>query len=189
MQGGKGVLTGTSKQVAAILETACSLRSLTDGELAKTVRHAAMQQAEWRKTDSKNTSRVETGAGVVVMDTLRRVTMAAVCEAARRVLGFTLHQNQVEASLIMTSRCVVEMPTGEGKTLSAVLTAVWLGLGGEGVHILTFNDYLANRDFQWMGHICRLLGRTTGCVTGTCSKAERQKSLTKKTNEDTMNTT
>jgi preprotein translocase subunit SecA len=153
---GKGALSDISHQVETILERSLSLQSLTDGELAETIRIAAVP-------------------GPADPDLFCCIVMSAVCEAARRVLGFAMHPNQVEAALAMKSRCVVEMPTGEGKTLSAILTAIWLGMDGNGVHILTFNDYLADRDYRWMGPICRLLGRTTGCVTAASTSSERRK--------------
>ncbi len=102
-------------------------------------------------------------------------TLAASCEAARRVLGFEVHPNQIYAALTMTKRCIIELPTGEGKTLSAVLTAILLAHEGKGVHILTFNDYLAERDYRWMGPIAEMLGKSTGFITSETTHENRKK--------------
>jgi len=85
-------------------------------------------------------------------------------EASRRALGLDPHDVQLVAGLAMARGRVAELPTGEGKTLAAVFPAFLLGLAGEGVHILTFNDYLARRDATWMGPAYRLLGLSVGCI-------------------------
>ena len=83
---------------------------------------------------------------------------ALVREAARRTLGLRPFDVQVLAGLVLHNGDLAEMQTGEGKTLAAVAPA-WLGaLGGRGVHVLTFNDYLARRDAEWMGPIYAMLG-------------------------------
>jgi len=89
---------------------------------------------------------------------------ALVLAAARRALGLELHDCQLAAGLALGQRLVVELPTGEGKTLAAVLPAALQALSGQGVHVLTFNDFLARRDAAWMGPVYRLLGLTVGCV-------------------------
>ncbi|MBI5497234.1 MAG: accessory Sec system translocase SecA2 [Deltaproteobacteria bacterium] len=99
---------------------------------------------------------------------------ALVREAARRALGLEAHACQLAAGLAMVRGRVAELPTGEGKTLAAVFTAVWHGLSGRGVHVLTFNDYLARRDAAWMGPVYRLLGVTVGCVQEGQSAAEKR---------------
>ena len=70
----------------------------------------------------------------------------------------------LSAGLAMARGRVAELPTGEGKTLAAVFPAALFALSGAGVHILTFNDYLARRDAAWMGPVFRLLGFSVGCV-------------------------
>ena len=79
-------------------------------------------------------------------------------EAARRTLGQRPFDEQVVAGLALASGFVVEMQTGEGKTLAAVLPAALEALAGRGVHVLTFNDYLARRDAEWMGPVYGRLG-------------------------------
>ena len=91
-------------------------------------------------------------------------TFALVLEAARRTLGLETHDCQLIAGLAMARGRVAELPTGEGKTLAAVYPAVLFALKGAGVHILTFNDYLARRDAAWMGPVFQRLGFSVGCV-------------------------
>lgn len=83
---------------------------------------------------------------------------AIVREAARRTVGMRPYDVQLLAALAMHDHKLVEMQTGEGKTLAAVLTAALRAFVGRGVHVLTFNDYLAGRDAEWMGPIYRFLG-------------------------------
>jgi len=100
---------------------------------------------------------------------------ALVREAARRVLGMRPFDVQLIAGIAMNEGKLAEMQTGEGKTLAAVLPAYLNGLMGKGVHILTFNDYLARRDAKWMGPIYEFLGLSVGCIQEGMSKAERQR--------------
>jgi preprotein translocase subunit SecA len=96
-------------------------------------------------------------------------------EAARRVLGLRMFDVQVLAGAALSRGKIVEMQTGEGKTLAAVLPAYAHALGGRGVHILTFNGYLARRDREWMGPVYEFLGLTVGCVQEGMSINERQR--------------
>jgi preprotein translocase subunit SecA len=89
---------------------------------------------------------------------------ALVYEASRRTIGLIPHDVQMIAGLAMVDRNIAELPTGEGKTLAAVFPGVLHALTGRGVHILTFNDYLARRDAAWMGPIYRLFGLSVGTV-------------------------
>ncbi len=82
---------------------------------------------------------------------------ALVREAARRSIRLAPFDVQWIAGMAMPCGCIAELPTGEGKTLAAVFTACLRALSGRGVHVLTFNDYLARRDAAWMGHIYRTL--------------------------------
>ncbi len=93
-----------------------------------------------------------------------RLVFPLVREAARRTLGLDPYAEQVVAGLAMVRGRVAELPTGEGKTLAAVFPAALHALAGRGVHVLTFNDYLARRDAEWMGPAYRMLGLTVGCV-------------------------
>jgi preprotein translocase subunit SecA len=101
-------------------------------------------------------------------------TFAAVCEAAYRVLGLRPFDVQIAAGLAMSRGLLAEMQTGEGKTLAAVFPACLEALSGEGVHVLTANDYLARRDAEWMGGIYRMLGFTVAHIQQGMSGPERQ---------------
>ena len=90
----------------------------------------------------------------------------ALCrEAAKRTLGQRHFDVQLIGGIVLHQGKIVEMATGEGKTLTAVLAAYFNGLSGKGVHIITVNDYLARRDAVWMGQIYHLLGLSIGCLT------------------------
>ncbi len=99
---------------------------------------------------------------------------ALVDEAARRTLGLFPHDVQIVAGLAMLEGKVAELPTGEGKTLAAVFPASVLALSGRGVHVLTFNDYLARRDAGWMGPVFRLLGLSVGFVQERMARAAKR---------------
>lgn len=95
-------------------------------------------------------------------------------EVSSRVLGMRPYDVQVLAGAALFEGRLAEMQTGEGKTLAAVLPAYLHGLTGRGVHILTFNDYLARRDAAWMGPLFEFLGLTVGFVQGGMDCKERQ---------------
>jgi len=109
--------------------------------------------------------RVESRTGVkTVCQTLRAELFALARDAARRALGQRPYDVQVVAALALDRGAVVEMQTGEGKTLTATMPVALRALSGRGAHVLTFNDYLARRDAEWMGPIYRLLGLSVGTV-------------------------
>jgi preprotein translocase subunit SecA len=99
---------------------------------------------------------------------------ALVREAARRALGQRLFDEQVLAGLALAEGALVEMATGEGKTLAAVAPVLVHALTGRGAHVLTFNDYLARRDATWMGPVYLRLGVSVGFVQERQSPAERR---------------
>ncbi|MFC5530186.1 DEAD/DEAH box helicase [Cohnella yongneupensis] len=111
----------------------------------------------------------------VDLETLLVEAFAIACEAASRTLGLKPYDVQILAGLALHDRQLVEMQTGEGKTLAAVLPAYLNALQGRGVHVLTFNDYLAERDATWMGPIYEYLGLTVGAVTAGMSLADKQR--------------
>ena len=89
----------------------------------------------------------------------------AVCrEASSRVLGMRHFDVQLIGGIVLHQGRIAEMKTGEGKTLVATLPAYLNALAGEGVHIVTVNDYLAKRDSEWMGKIYRFLGLSVGLI-------------------------
>jgi len=102
-------------------------------------------------------------------------TFALGREASRRTLGLWPFDEQVLAGLAMSEGRLVEMQTGEGKTLAATLPASLHALAGRGVHVLTFNDYLARRDASWMGPVYGFLGLEVGAVQEGMPPAERRR--------------
>lgn len=101
----------------------------------------------------------------------------AVCrEASWRVLGMRPYRVQLIGGIILHQGRIAEMRTGEGKTLVATLPAYLNALTGEGVHVITVNDYLAKRDSEWMGKVYRFLGLTVGLVIHEVSPAQRHAS-------------
>ncbi len=89
---------------------------------------------------------------------------ALVSEAFRRCLAVDLYEEQLLAGLVLTRRAAAQMQTGEGKTYAAALPAFVHALTGEGVHVVTVNDYLAQRDYQTVGPVLRLLGLSVGLL-------------------------
>ena len=101
----------------------------------------------------------------------------AVCrEAADRVLGLRPYRVQVVGGIILHQGRIAEMKTGEGKTLVAILPAYLNALTGEGVHIVTVNDYLAKRDAEWMGKVYRFLGLSVGLIIHDLTSVQRRES-------------
>jgi len=98
------------------------------------------------------------------LDALRIALFALARECARRTIGLRPFDEQVVAGLALDRGRIVEMQTGEGKTLAAVMPAALNALTGDGLHVLTFNDYLARRDAHWMGPIYQMLGLSVGFV-------------------------
>ena len=99
---------------------------------------------------------------------------ATAREAARRVLGMRPYRVQLIGGIILHQGRIAEMKTGEGKTLVATLPAYLNALTGEGVHIVTVNDYLAKRDSEWMGKVYRFLGLTVGLVIHAVEPQDRK---------------
>ncbi|HHY94021.1 MAG TPA: preprotein translocase subunit SecA [Firmicutes bacterium] len=108
------------------------------------------------------------------LDALLPEAFAVVREASRRALGLRHFDVQLIGGVVLHEGNVAEMKTGEGKTLVATLPAYLNALTGEGVHIVTVNDYLARRDAEWMGPIYRLLGITVGVVVHGLDSAQRR---------------
>lgn len=98
------------------------------------------------------------------LDDILVEAFALAREAAFRVLGERAYPCQLMGSLVLNSGRITEMKTGEGKTLMCVCAAYLNSLSGKGVHIVTVNDYLAERDSQWMGRVYKFLGQSVGCI-------------------------
>lgn len=108
------------------------------------------------------------------LDGIMAEAFATVREAAVRTVDMRHFDVQLLGGMVLHQGRISEMKTGEGKTLVATLPAYLNALSGEGVHIVTVNDYLAKRDAQWMGKIYRFLGMTVGCVVNGMERQEKQ---------------
>ena len=113
-------------------------------------------------------------AGGATLDDILPEAFATCREAADRVLGLRPYRVQLIGGIILHQGRIAEMKTGEGKTLVATLPAYLNALTGEGIHIVTVNDYLAKRDSEWMGKVYRFLGLSVGLIVHGLTKAERK---------------
>lgn len=109
------------------------------------------------------------------LDDLLPEAFATVREAAKRVLNMEHYRVQLIGGIILHQGRIAEMRTGEGKTLVSTCPAYLNALSGNGVFIVTVNDYLANRDAEWMGQVHEFLGLSVGCVLNGMTPEERQK--------------
>ena len=108
------------------------------------------------------------------LDDILPEAFAAVREAADRVLGLRPYRVQLIGGIVLHQGRIAEMKTGEGRTLVATLPAYLNALTGNGVHIVTVNDYLAKRDSEWMGKVHRFMGLTVGLIVHDLTKEQRQ---------------
>ena len=108
------------------------------------------------------------------LDDLLPEAYAVVREAAFRTMGMKHYRVQLIGGIILHQGRIAEMKTGEGKTLVSTLPAYLNALTGEGVHIVTVNDYLAKRDAEWMGQVHEFLGLTVGVVLNSMDNDERR---------------
>ena len=108
------------------------------------------------------------------LDDLLPEAFAVAREAAHRVLGQKPYKVQIIGGIVLHTGAVAEMKTGEGKTLTCVLPAYLNALSGDGVHVVTVNDYLAKRDAEWMGRVHRFLGLSVGSILSGMTPAQRR---------------
>ncbi len=133
---------------------------------------AALSDAELRGMTDQFRQRYAEGE---TLDDLLPEAFAAVREAATRTLGQRHFDVQLMGGAALHGGNIAEMRTGEGKTLTAVLPAYLNALAGEGVHVVTVNDYLAKRDAEWMGRIHHFLGLEVGVILSDMTPEERRK--------------
>ncbi|MEX0863845.1 MAG: preprotein translocase subunit SecA [Acidimicrobiia bacterium] len=129
-----------------------------------------LSDAELAATTPELKGRLANGAN---LDDIQVEAFAAVRETARRVLGQRHYDVQVIGAATLHRGMVAEMRTGEGKTLVSTMPAYLNALAGDGVHMVTVNDYLASRDAEWMGAIYRFLGLTVGLIQNNMPTNER----------------
>ena len=108
------------------------------------------------------------------LDDLLPEAFAVVREAAKRTLGQRHYDVQLMGGAALHKGNIAEMKTGEGKTLVSTLPAYLNALSGKGVHVVTVNDYLAERDSEWMGRVHRFLGLKVGVILSSMTPAERR---------------
>ncbi len=133
-----------------------------------------MQQLSDEELRGKTKEFKERLANGETLDDILPEAYAVVREAGKRVLGMEHYRVQLIGGVILHQGRIAEMRTGEGKTLVSTLPAYLNALEGKGVHVVTVNDYLANRDAEWMGQIHRFLGLTVGCVLNSMKSEERR---------------
>lgn len=112
--------------------------------------------------------------GGETLDDILPEAFAVVREAAYRVLGMKHYRVQLIGGMVLHQGSIAEMKTGEGKTLVATLPVYLNALEGKGVHVITVNDYLAQRDKEWMGKLYEFLGLTVGCINHDMDSSERK---------------
>lgn len=131
----------------------------------------AMSDAELRALTPEYKQRLEDGE---TLDDLLPEAFATVREAARRTLGQRHYDVQLMGGAALHLGNIAEMRTGEGKTLVSTAPAYLNALAGKGVHVVTVNDYLAERDSEWMGRVHRFLGLQVGCILSPMDPAARR---------------
>ena len=132
---------------------------------------SALSDDELRAMTAKLKARLENGED---LDDILPEAFAVVREASKRTLGQRHYDVQIMGGAALHRGNIAEMRTGEGKTLVATLPSYLNALTGKGVHIVTTNDYLAERDSEWMGRIHRFLGLKVGVILASMSPAERR---------------
>jgi len=132
---------------------------------------SALSDSDLREQTTKFKARLEKGE---TLDDLLPEAFATVREAAKRTLGQRHYDVQIMGGAALHQGNIAEMRTGEGKTLVSTLPAYLNALSGKGVHVVTVNDYLAERDSEWMGRIHRFLGLKVGVILSSMTPAERR---------------
>lgn len=148
------------------------LDSMSDKVLALEEKYKAMSDEQLKGMTAELKDRLKNGE---TLDDILYDAFAVVREAAWRVLNMRHYKVQVMGGICLHQGRVAEMKTGEGKTLVATLPAYLNALTGEGVHIVTVNDYLAKRDAEWMGKIYKFLNLTVGVVVPGMEDDEKRK--------------
>ena len=147
------------------------LQPLVDGINALEPELESLTDDQLRARTGEARTRLDQGAG---LDDLLVPAFATVREASRRTLGMRHYDVQMLGGVVLHQGKIAEMKTGEGKTLVATLPVYLNALAGNGVHVVTVNDYLARRDAEWMGQIYRFLGLEVGVIQHGLTDQERQ---------------
>ena len=148
------------------------IRPICDKVLALEGKYAAMSDSELKSQTDILKGRLANGE---TTDDILPDAFAVCREASWRVLGMKHFPVQIIGGIVLHQGRIAEMKTGEGKTLVATLPAYLNALTGEGVHIVTVNDYLAKRDSEWMGKLYRFLGLSVGLIIHDIKNEDRKK--------------
>ena len=154
----------SSRELKAIYPIVDKIEALSDAYKALTDAQLQAKTAEFKE-------RLAAGE---TLDDLLPEAFATVREASDRVLGMRPYRVQLVGGIVLHQGRIAEMKTGEGKTLVATLPAYLNALTGQGVHVVTVNDYLAKRDSEWMGKVHRFLGLKVGLIVHGLTAKERQ---------------
>ncbi|HEX2130488.1 MAG TPA: preprotein translocase subunit SecA, partial [Actinophytocola sp.] len=175
LRAGEGrTLKHVGKIADKVNELGPSVADLTDAQLRAKTDEFRKRYAEMRDVDDED----DDTAGATDFDALEQLmpeAFAVAREAATRVLRQRHFDVQLKGGAALFLGNVSEMKTGEGKTLTAVLPSYLNAISGNGVHVVTVNDYLAKRDAEWMGRIHRFLGLEVGVILSQMSTEERRR--------------
>ena len=147
------------------------IQPMVDKILAMEEEYKALSEEELKAKTAIFKERLAQGE---TLDDILPEAFAAIREAADRVLGMRPYPVQLIGGIVLHQGRIAEMKTGEGKTLVAILPCYLNALTGEGVHVVTVNDYLARRDSEWMGKVHRYMGLSVGLVVPGMKPAERR---------------
>ena len=147
------------------------MEGVADKVISYADRMAALDDEELRELTESYKERYKKGES---LDDLLPEAFAVVREGAKRVLGLYPYKVQIMGGLTLHKGNIAEMKTGEGKTLTATMPVYLNALSGEGVHVVTVNEYLASRDAVEMGELYRFLGLTVGLNTNGKSSEEKR---------------
>ena len=156
--------TYSEKEVKRVMPIVSKINSL-EPEMEKLTDSELVAKTPYFKEQLKNGK---------TLDDILPEAFAVVREASKRVLGMRHFDVQLIGGIILHQGRIAEMKTGEGKTLVATLPVYLNALTGEGVHVITVNDYLAKRDSEWMGNLYRFLGLSVGLVIAGMNPAEKK---------------
>ncbi len=148
-----------------------SLSVLVDKVNSLEIELEKLSDAELSNKTQEFRDRLQSG---IDLDDLLPEAFAVVREAAKRVLSMRHFDVQIIGGIVLHKGMIAEMRTGEGKTLVATLAAYLNALTSKGVHIVTTNDYLAQRDAKWMGQLYNFLGMSVGCITSNIGDEQRK---------------
>jgi preprotein translocase subunit SecA len=172
LRAGEGkTLKTLRKTVVEVNDLESSVSGLTDAQLRAKTEEFRRRYDELREVDEDDPEATDFDA----LDMLLPEAFAVVREAAKRVLGQRHFDVQIMGGGALHMGNVSEMKTGEGKTLTAVLPAYLNALSGNGVHVVTVNDYLAKRDAEWMGRVHRFLGLEVGAILSEMTTDQRRR--------------